>query len=247
MVDEKKEHLGRWAKFYFAEKLTAAGFVSYNQEFLSWYKVVNQEVLLTVYLYNSVSGLPAIPELGYGYHPLYITAPVPQSFSVRGYGWDDVLMNIVSFDRPAGKLFDAHTLVDHPATPEGGAEKLNEIVFPVFDQIHCAEDAYRLHTELFLNRLKEYQCKFPGQEYNGRISCLDYIDELIYYGDPEMLQIFARDTTVRGGLFGKNLHRVHAQYSAIFEGKREEYLEILEKRRQKNIKNLRKKLNLTIA
>ena len=41
MAEEEKEHMQRCARGIYAEKLKKAGFISYNGDYLSWYKVIN--------------------------------------------------------------------------------------------------------------------------------------------------------------------------------------------------------------
>ena len=54
-----KEHLQRCIRtLKYPEVLRDAGFVSYNGEDLSWYKVLNHEVLQTVYLYSDCGRFP---------------------------------------------------------------------------------------------------------------------------------------------------------------------------------------------
>ena len=43
MAEEEKEHMQRCARGIYAEKLKKAGFISYNSDDLSWYRVINNE------------------------------------------------------------------------------------------------------------------------------------------------------------------------------------------------------------
>ena len=85
-IEEEKEHMQRCARGIYAEKLKKAGFISYNGDDLSWYRVINNEILNTVYLFSSLNMFSITPlrmEVGYGMHPLFIPAPIPQKIIFR--------------------------------------------------------------------------------------------------------------------------------------------------------------------
>ena len=68
-IEEEKEHMQRCARGIYAEKLKKAGFISYNGDDLSWYRVINNEILNTVYLFSSLNMFSITPlrmEVGYG-------------------------------------------------------------------------------------------------------------------------------------------------------------------------------------
>ena len=52
MKNNKYDQISYCAKMIYEDKLISAGFVSYNNEGLSWYKVLNGCILQSVYLYS---------------------------------------------------------------------------------------------------------------------------------------------------------------------------------------------------
>lgn len=74
---DKKAHLQKWSRTYFADHLRELGFVSWRGEDLSWYKLVGGEVLLTVYLFDSFGYLPMMPCLSYGTHAAFVKPESP--------------------------------------------------------------------------------------------------------------------------------------------------------------------------
>ena len=76
MKNNKYDQISYCAKMIYEDKLISAGFVSYNNEGLSWYKVLNGCILQSVYLYSLFPRAPFLMAEGYGCHPLFIPAPI---------------------------------------------------------------------------------------------------------------------------------------------------------------------------
>ena len=128
-----KEHLQRCIRtLKYPEVLRDAGFVSYNGEDLSWYKVLNHEVLQTVYLYSDCGRFPLTLEIGYGIHPLFIPAPVPQKVVTQGLWWNEVHTSIM-LPTPQAPLA-VNACVSCPTEGRHGIERLEEIAFSKFNQ-----------------------------------------------------------------------------------------------------------------
>lgn len=233
---DKKVHMQRWVRTCFPEKLKKEGFISYQDEDLSWYKVINGEVLLTVYLYTDAPIPPMFPLIGYGMHPLFIPAPVPQKVVLRGWA-DNEVMTRVYFDFPMVQ-FDRETYVLCTDSPERGAEKLDEVVFPLFSKIHTIEDAYLHYKDKYL------------QEYRRRPSVVltrDFMDMAIYLDDIEMYEICLNSLKHIKKVSPKDEpKRTDAQIAAIEGGQREAYLQVLEMRKKRFVRTLENKLGLTV-
>lgn len=243
-IKECIPHYSRWVEKYYAEKLRKQGFICYNNENLSWYKIVNKEVLLSVYFVYSFPYDPILAELGYGIHPLFIPVEVPHKLSVRGYGRDDMLLTSVHLPGPR-RLFEGQYYVQYSDTPEGGAEKLDEIIFPTFSKIHSLEDAYKHHREYYIGKLNRYKEDCPGKPFNGPIAGVDFMDEAIYFDDKETIALFSWELD-QIYFDAKRNKRVELQRQAIYNGKRDEFLADLEKRKRRFTRTLEKKLNINV-
>lgn len=81
----RKSYLQEYSRGVYADFLKKEGFKSYNGDDLSWYRVVNHEVLQSFYIFTIGGSFPITPTLGYGVYPLYVPVPFP----MRPYStWD---------------------------------------------------------------------------------------------------------------------------------------------------------------
>lgn len=243
-TSEREAQLSAWAIQYFSRKLTDQGFVSWQNKGLSWYKVVGNNLIQTVYLFSGTSSM-LMPELGFGCHPLFISAPLPQKLTVSGYGRDDVVMHVRHFPMP--KIMGADSQVMHTRSPEAGAELLDEIVFPHFEGIHTLEDAYRVHRDSVQQRIEGFLAERSWADYNGMAACRGFMDELIYMEDWDMLKYCGRDLSPSLCRNERDRRHVDAQRAAIYDGRRDEFLVMLEKRKKRFVSQLEQKLDIRIT
>lgn len=237
----KEEQMSLWAKKYFYHKLTDQGFVSFQDKGLSWYKVIDQSIIQTVYLFSGTASM-LIPELGFGCHPLFIPAPLPQKLVVSGYGRDDVIMSICRFPLP--KICYSDSIILQAKSPGAGAELLDEIVFPQLSQIHSIADAYNIHRYSNQKRIERFLSEKSWADYSGWATCREFMDELIYMSDWDMLKYCDRDLSLSLCINDKDRKRVQEQRAAIYDGKRDEFLAMLEKRKKRFITQLEKKVGI---
>lgn len=239
---DKKEHLQRWARDAFSEKLKKEGFICYQNEDLSWYKIVNGEVLLTVYLYTFSPVVPLVPAIGYGMQPLFIEAPLPQKVLVRGW-IDNEVMSTIYFNVPKSQ-FDPNTYVLCPKTPLHGAEKLDEVLFPQFSSVRTIRNAYEFYKSRYLE-----DAQTTPKSYDWRIRDViltnDFIDMAIYLDDQEMYSICLCNLEDKIG-WKKEAKRTQMQLRAIKYGDRNAYLDYLNSRKVRFSRNLEKKLDIQI-
>lgn len=66
------EHTQRYVREVMAERLRAEGFSSYKGEDIHWFRLINNEVIQSIYFATSWMNLPGILEINYGFHPLFI-------------------------------------------------------------------------------------------------------------------------------------------------------------------------------
>lgn len=242
--NQSEAHMSAWAKRFFYDKLTAQGFVSYQDKGLSWYKVIDNSIIQTVYLFSN-SYLMLMPVLGYGCHPLFITAPLPhkvrESVSTAG----NVQSSILLFPTP--KVMYADCPVMYTKSPEGGAELLDEIVFPHFTKLRTEADAYRFHREQIRTHMDRFLSTRSWADFNGMVACRDFMDELIYMEDWEMLKYVDRDLSPSFCRNEKERKRVDEQRAAIRDGKRDDFLIMLQKRKKRFVNRLEKNVGIHVG
>lgn len=66
------EHVQRFIREVFKDRLRQAGFCSYRNEDIHWFRLVNNEVIHAVYFVTDYLGFPTMLEIGYACHPLFI-------------------------------------------------------------------------------------------------------------------------------------------------------------------------------
>lgn len=231
----KKEHMQRYAKRFFAEKLLAHGFVSYQDENLSWYRVINGEVLQSVYLFTAFSMDPILPFIGFGMTPLFVEVPLPQEVCVRGGLGNDERMTIVCMDPPRQQVAE-DIWVQSTCSEECGAEKLDEEVFPILDRIHSISDAYEFYKSRYFDTAR--LCREKGLDDQIWVSD-QFVDIAIYLDDKEMYpycqkRIEHTMDLASSGYYRtmRDIERINLRYHAVVEGDRDMYLVELELRKK---------------
>ena len=149
-------------------------------------------------------------------------------------------------DFPAPKAPDPVYWVTSTKSPEAGSEVLNEIVFPYFSLLHNEYDAYQSHRNYHKKRMEAYLERKSWADYGGFVACRDFMDELIYFADWEMLKYCDRDLSPSLCRDEADRKRVDAQRAAIRDGKRDEFLMMLEKRKKQFVTKLECKVGIKV-
>ena len=241
---DKKAHLQKWSRTYFADHLRDLGFVSWRGEDLSWYKLVGGEVLLTVYLFDSFGYLPMIPCLAYGMHAPFVKPEMPQKVTMREVGWVSETMNFLFFDTPKRQMAP-NLQVMSPDTPDGGYRQFEETVLPILNGIQTLEDAYRPFREYYLDRRVSLLERAPQYADRQVFASMDFLDEAIWLNDVEMMERCARDPDLWYPIRRKEAKRIQLQKDAL-SGHREEYLRYLEQHRDRILRKLQKEAGLNL-
>lgn len=241
---EKEARLGRWAREYFYEKLTAQGFISYQDKGLSWYKLVNNSLIQTVYLYSDSGSSFMNASVGYSCHPLFIPAPLPQKLTITGTWTDSVLMKSVSLPYP--RFFDMDSRLIYTHSAHGGAEVLDAVVFPGLEPLCTIEDTYEMHRQQIKQKIDRHLANKSWADYNGMVACREFMDLLIYMDDQEMLPYVDRDLSPSFCRTETERKWVDLQRAAVKNGERNEFLKMLNKRRTQFVAKLESKLGIIV-
>lgn len=225
----------------FANKLEDAGFKCYGGENLSWYRVVNGELLQSVYFFSPYN-FPLLVEIGYGMHPLYLAAPIPQKkYIPYGNINDSEIMWWLRDGNLGGKRIYEGTKINCLATPEMGAELLTDRLFPIFEENQTVDAAYEYFKTLYLG-LSPYWTEES------------FMDQVIHRGDTDMydwcLQRFRNSYDLVSGYKVRTkkdeqmLKRIKPKIDALETGSRDACIEALEMQKKKFIKKLETKLGI---
>ena len=257
MIELKKD-MQLYGKEIYTNDFLKAGFVSYNDENLCWYKVINHEVLCSVYILLSWRVPPLIPSLHYCAYPLYVPVAVPESSVVERdvFRWvgniqtAHLKLEYYGIRNPRNgdlaERFFRDTDIQQSSARRRGAELLQEITFPEFEKIHNQEDCYALHRAYWLKEnIDDYERS--GRTHN-LIFPFAFIDEVICNEDEEMYPycILRIQKMFDTFLAEKYAPLWQMQLDALNGIRREEYLAYLEERKRKFVKKLEKKLVIQV-
>lgn len=254
---ERKEQLQRCARAYHADMLRSEGFVSYKGEDLSWYRVINHEVLQSVHLFFDSLRWPSL-RMGYAAHPLYMIPWVPLGITPkRTVPWGDEIM-LEDLYPHSECIFSKDTPISCPRTEKNGAERLTDVVFPILREIHTARDAYLFHKQRFLKQVTEEYQRYGEKSLEGAMHISAELgDEVVYFEDEEMYSVCLKCARNRlktyekdfaNGIQIESLNEYEKRYfnssrlhiAAIEDGKREEFLQEMNLRRNQTIKKLKR-------
>lgn len=221
--------LRQWARGCFAKPLREQGFVCYPGADTSWYRLVDGQLLQSVYLYGVVSKQATNVKIGYGMHPLFIEAPLPQRLQVQDW-IDSEIMTQIHFFPPLTAVEEYGGLM-LPLTPQRGAEKLREFIFPLFEQSKTVEKAYAW-----------YKARYLAMETAVRsYATPEFIDWAIYMDDRKLYPMCLRALEQKKEpLAPECAEKRAAQIEAMRNGLRDEYVKRLEAEKAENAKRLRK-------
>lgn len=251
------------AKLYIQEvfetRLREAGFECPDDKLLCWYRVKNQEVLNTLIFCSSWTQLPLFLDIGYEFVPLF-TEPVyirNVNFNGSTHFRNDCFRRIGNFE---GGTFKTANLMPYsseiqilaPGHGGRGIYTFNEVLLPMFEQTVTIEDCYAAHKQFHLNN----DTRFGGALFGD--ASREFIDEAVYLDDSEVYPYckarIEKATRLYTTLIKKKpndnslqemLNHWNQLKTALFDGGREEYLGILELRKERNSAKLRKKFGIT--
>lgn len=254
------EHTQRYIREVFSECLRQEGFVSYRDEGIHWYRLVNSEVVHAVYFISRHGSLPAMLEIRYGCHPLFIP-PIfqrsPYLYADPGYEqMSDIIPEITPGSTPYGfsrsfihkscnEIYRVPDVLIHcPADHHKGLDILEQ-VFTVMADINTPVACYEAHKK--------------GQkaqiENNSWFTTTSYFaDEVLYWEDRPLypfcmdfisgksnyLQAVAKNGKLTRKADQEELARLTELKGAFFENYREAYLEKFREREKENLRLLEK-------
>ena len=250
-------HARKYIAAVFENRLREEGFSCPNEKLLCWYRIRKGELLDTVIFCSNWSNLPLTMNIYYEVslpftRPLYIlNVNYNSHFDDRDDCWERRL--ILEGDNINGanlRRYSDDIWVDVPGHGNRGLYTLTEVVLPYFDKIQTVEDCYLTH--------KQKTNQFGDDGYAPyALSSREFLDEVIYMGDStaypdgakrarEMAEIY-RELLIKKPTKEniENLQHWEQLEEVFSNGSREEYLKILQERKQKNIAYMKKHLKLS--
>ena len=229
------------------------GFISNNGNDISWYRIINDEIIRSIYFHTSHTQLPIILKIAYGYHPLFITPEFLKGpFMLRNltYPPHEVMLSRFVVLKDANKYsFTQDILVTCPADEYQGLDILEKALHDL-NEFHTARECYESHKQWRTQMINR------GQYFN---LSPQFVDEVIYWDDQplyshcksyvlgrseELEKIQEKRKLWKGDKI--ELERLNALKPAILDGRREEYLQLLEERKIQTLRLLKKHTGIQI-
>jgi len=254
------EHMQRYTRDVFAERLRQEGFVSYKGQDIHWYRLVNKKVIQTVHFVAFHTAPCTFAEIKYGCHPLFVPPAFQKSPIMNGlpdgvqicdcvpetipgsteYGVERLLLYSEFNNRPY-RVPDS--LIMCSPDQNNGLDVLEKLL-PVLDRTTTPQACYKSH--------KDFRQRFANPDFS--ITSNYFVEEVLYWQDEELYsccrefvkrRAWCLENAIKKGIRLPKTYRREWEYGTVlhqvFEtGKFEEYLLTFEDRIQKNLRLLQK-------
>lgn len=240
-------HAQQYIQAVFAKRLKEEGFICPDDKLLCWYRIVNREVIHSVCFFSCWSAVPVMMWIGYGVFP---------TFTEPFYTGDVYCCNRPSDERfyemqilengPYHHLapYASDILVDAPVNEGRGLYTLDQLILPKIENIDTIDKCYHFNQNMYVGQLG-YSATLVDEaifldDIDSYTKCRAYIGKAI--------ELYTRlhESAPQNTQIKKELERLGLQKRALFEGAREEYLNLLEQHKEKNLRRLSKKLGITL-
>ena len=257
------DHMQRYVRAVFAERLRQAGFSSYKGEDIHWYRLIDGQVVQAVYFVSSHTALPAFSDIYFGCHPLYIPPVMKKSPYMYGMpGYEQ--MNDRIPERIPGSTFLGFTgtalygmtnrpyredaLIMCPRDKNDGLDILEEALL-FMDDVRTPLDCYRMHKQ---RRAEEI-------ENDAALTMSTYfVDEVLYWEDEALypyckeyvynwtgvFERMERENSLRLTEHKALLKRLRLLRDVFEHGSRQEYIATFPERERQTLQLLKKYANL---
>jgi hypothetical protein len=251
-------HAKRYIDTVFAEKLQEAGFVCPDDKHLCWYRVRNKEILDSIIFFSCWSDLPVWLDVAYGIQPLFAPPVFTNSVYFSNRPNDPICFRETYLrEDGSGKIksmrYSEEIQVYAPGYNGRGIYTLEQKLLPLMESIKSFEDIYS-HAK----KLKFESDPHITIEQAFWVASGAFIDLIIYLNDQELYP-YCHERTSRAITWAERDCRRHPsrkdlkvalqhwkERETAFTGGRDEYLKILEQRKEENIQFLNKKFGIII-
>lgn len=263
------EHAQRFMREVMADRLREEGFVSYKGEDIHWYRLINNNVLQALYFVTRSTALQGnFIDICYGVHPLFITPFFQKSPYMCAMPGIEQMYNIVPELVPGSTPYGIHRLMVYgscnapyripdimiscPKDKNNGLDVL-ELVFPTLDKVQTPYACYEMHKRIRTEEWADYGFRANPASY--------FVDEVLFWEDKEFCEIcrnFVNDyipSLQRAKEIGRYFPKIYSveldnllRQQRVFEsGCRDEHLQFLKEREQKNFKLLEKYTGISLS
>lgn len=260
------EHMQRYTREVFAERLRQEGFSSYKGQDIHWYRLVNNEVIQCVYI-TAWSVTPyTFAEIKYGCHPLFIS-PIFQKSPIMNGIEDLVQISYLIPERIPNSTKDGverfllcgsynrayrepDVLIICSPEQNNGLDVLEKLL-AVLNQTTTPLACYELHKDL------RRRLSFPS----FRVRSTYFVDEVLYWKDDELYPYCREFVKAEAECLenaknkGFTIPKAYKQswergyvLNQVFEhGNFEEYLHTFQERAQRTLRLLERNTGIQIS
>ena len=261
--NELFSHVQKFVREVYAEQLKEAGFHSYRDEGVHWFRLVNDEVIQTVYFVTRHTTFPITLYIEYGCHPLFIPPILqhsPYMYGMPGYEqMYDVIQETIPGRMPHGRqrsmvqgmtnrCYREDVLVECPVNPDERQQILHNVLAEI-EPLSTPEACFEAHKRW---RAREI-------ENDAWLTMSPYfVEEVLYWEDkslyPYCMEYMRGRIEWFSGLleegklalkYQQELEYLKVLWDVFQNNSRTEYLRILYERKIKNLKRLKSNTSIT--
>ena len=245
-----KQIMQTYIRTVFADLLRLEGFISRDGEDLHWYRVVNSEIIQTIYFVAKSDSLALITWVGYGCHPLFTEPLFPSNIRIPNGGnlCPEIYWEYPNIKSP-NTVFAENCPVLCPRDTYQGRDMLEDFVLSPFNRISSIENCYLFHRDFWFGKGLE-------RLWGNQMLMPPFFDEAIYVDDKQvyercLIQIERWEQewgqlTKRPAIFQKYYNQMEKQ-KPVFQGEgRNEYVDFLINRANKNLRKIEQKIGTEV-
>ena len=233
-----KEKLCQYSERFYAKPLKEAGFTSYRNDMLNWYKVYNG-IICHFHIVSLLSQIPSLM-LVWRFHPTYVPATlnipaVWTNFRESG-GWSFYTTEV--HFQPATIVVGGQGCL--PDFSTAGIEKLNKELFVQMENLQTREELYIFRRKEIISRCNDRKIPLSS------ITTPDFADEALIMKDKEMFAPCikyietiiprAHHKSMQQSAFGRSPDLLKAQLGALRGEAVAQYFELLKERKAQFLK-----------
>lgn len=234
------DHVRKYIRAVFQERLITEGFYSDNG--INWYQIINGEIVRGIYFYSSYPMLPAVLNIGYGCHPMFVNAHISSGPYLYGLPGDEVICPGKLNMKAANTIFSADAMVLCPDDEFKGLDFLDTVLSDIYS-CNTVADCYAMHKQWKKSQIQNRAFLNVSTSF---------LDEVVYFNDRELYPLcaewirsrvenlrIAQETSRLWDGHKAELKELEILAPAILQGERQMHLLRLRERAEKNKRMLR--------
>ena len=264
-------HTKNYVRAVFEDRLREEGFVNLDERYLTWYRIVDECVINSIFFTSRWNVLPVNLTIHYGIHPLFAAPHVQRTVCMADEPLDNerFMRQSIVEDHPVYGMhyapYSPDAQIYAPEIAGRGVYTFNGLLLPKMNSVHTVEDCYRLHKQYYMDQDLEYTDEMKAyirtvlrrsdEEQRFCLISPTFVEEAIYTNDTSLFPVMkkilderiAKETAAHQGAVQEReqrerLNRYIRLRNILSGGNREEYLSVLDSRRKENLAKLRSRL-----